>query len=150
MAAKTVKVEGLRELEQALRNLPKATARNTLNRVLIKRAEPVRDAWQERAPRGEGHYADSVIVGKRLTRRQAREAKRDGKNFAEVYIGSADPAGMQLEFGNEHMAAQPHARQVWEQEQDAVLDGIGQDLMTEIDKSAARLARKAARLAKKG
>lgn len=116
--------------------------------MLIKRAEPVRDAWRDRAPRDTGTYAESVIVGKKLNRRQGREAKRDGKSFAEIYIGTNDPAGVQLEFGNEHQPAQPHARAVWEAKQDDVVDGIGKDLMAEIDKSAARLARKAARLAK--
>lgn len=149
--ASVVKIEGLRELEQALAELPKSTARNTLRRVLKKRAEPVRDDWKAHAPRGEtGNYVESIIVGTRLTSRQSREAKKEGKDFAEIYIGSADPAGMQLEFGNEHMIAQPHARQVWESDKDAVLDGIAEDLGAEIEKARARLARKAARLAAKG
>lgn len=146
----TVKVEGLRDLQDALRELPKATQRNTLNRVLLKRAEPVRDTWKGKAPRGEGHLADSIIVGKRLTRRQAREAKKDGKSFAEVYVGTADPAGVQQEFGNVNHPAQPSGRPAWEETQDGVLDGIAKDLGAEIEKSRARLARKAARLAKKG
>jgi HK97 gp10 family phage protein len=145
----SVKIEGLRELEQMmLETLPKATARATLQRVLKKRALPVQAAWKAKAPRDEGHYADSIIVGTRLTKRQARDAKREGKFFAEVHIGTDDPAGQQQEFGNGNHPAQPSGRPAWEETQNDVLVGIGEDIMAEIDKSAARIGRKAQRLAR--
>lgn len=146
----TVKIEGLRELEKALSELPKATARNTLRRVLKARAEPVRDVWKGKVPVETGHYRESIIVGTRLTSRQAREAKREGKDFAEIHIGTSDPAGQQQEFGNINHPAQPSGRPAWDETQDRVLAGIADDLGAEIEKSRARLARKAARLAAKG
>lgn len=144
----TVKVEGLRELEQALNDLPKATARNTLVRVLKKGAVKVEQAWQPLVPVLSGHYRHSIISGpkSKLTRSQKREAKRDGKFFAEYFVGTSDPAGMQLEFGNVNMAAQPSGRPAWNSTQTGVLADIGKDLKIEIEKSAARLARKAAKL----
>jgi hypothetical protein len=76
-----VKIEGLRELDQALSELPKATARNTLQRALKKGAEHVRDVWQPEVPVTVGHYQHSIIVGpsSKLTGRQKRDAKRDGQ-----------------------------------------------------------------------
>ena len=147
-----VKVEGLADLEQALSELPKATARNTLQRTLKKGGEIVKEAWAPRVPKLTGHLEHSIIVGpsSKLTPRQKRDAKKDGKHFAEIHVGTSDPAGQQLEFGNIHQAAHPTGRPAWEATKDQVLNGIAKDLGTEIEKSAARLARKAARLAAKG
>jgi HK97 gp10 family phage protein len=147
MVVDRVSMKGLRELEQALTELPKATARNTLNRVLKLAAEPVQRAWQAKAPRESGALAKSVIVGKRLTRRQAKDAKREGKFFAELHVGTADPAGVQQEFGNINHPAQPSGRPAWEQTQDMALATISVELGGEIEKARARLARKAAKLA---
>lgn len=147
-----VKVEGLADLDKALSELPKATARNTLQRVLKRRAEPVKEAWQQNAPVLTGHYERSIIVGpsSRLTARQKRDAKKEGKYFAEIHIGTSDPAGQQNEFGNSHMPANPSGRPAWEATKDGTLDGIAKDLGDEIEKARARLARKASRLAAKG
>jgi HK97 gp10 family phage protein len=144
-----VKIEGLRELDQALSELPKATARNTLQRALKKGAEHVRDVWQPEVPVLSGHYQHSIIVGpsSKLTGRQKRDAKREGKFFAEMHVGTSDPAGQMLEFGNIHMPANPTARPAWDITQESVLEGIAKDLGDEIEKARARRARKAARLA---
>jgi hypothetical protein len=144
--------EGLSDLENALGELPKATARNTLVRALKKGAEHVQQVWAPEVPRRTGEYERSVIAGpsSKLTRRQRRDAKKEGKYFAEYHVGTSDPAGMQLEFGNSHMAAQPTARPAWEVTQESVLAGIGKDIGDEIEKARARLTRKATRLAAKG
>lgn len=148
----TVRIEGLRELERALAELPKATARNTLQRVLKKAAEPTADAWKAKAPRDAGQYAESIIVGpsSKLTGRQKKDAKKEGKHFAEIHVGTADPAGQQQEFGNINHPAQPSGRPAWKETQDGALNTIKAELGGEIEKSAARLASKAARLAAKG
>lgn len=149
MAAVTVKVEGLRELDHALSELPKATARNTLQRVLKKGAQKVQAAWEPKIPVLTGHLKRSVIVGpsSKLSPRQKKDAKKEGKYFAEMHVGTADPAGQFNEFGTVHMAAQPSGRPAWDETQSAVLEGIASDLGEEIEKASARLARKAARLA---
>lgn len=148
----SAKVEGLSDLTFALGELPKATARNTLQRTLKKGGEKVRDAWAPNVPKLTGHYEHSIIVGpsSKLTSRQKRDAKKEGKYFAEQHVGTSDPAGQQNEFGNIHMAANPSGRPAWEATKEDVLAGIGTDLGTEIEKARARLARKAARLAAKG
>lgn len=145
-----VRIDGLSDLDQALSDLPKATQRNTLQRTLKKGAEKVRDAWQPKVPVLSGHYQHSIIVGpsSKLTPRQRKDARREGKHFSEMHVGTSDPAGQQNEFGNIHMPANPSGRPAWEETKDKVLQGIGSDLAEEIEKARARLARKAARLVK--
>jgi hypothetical protein len=65
--AEIVRIEGLKELEAALAELPKATARNTLKRSLTKGADIVDAAAQQNAPQETGKLERSVIVGSRLT-----------------------------------------------------------------------------------
>jgi hypothetical protein len=115
----------------------------------MSRAELVKDAWQAKAPVLTGHYERSIIIGpsSKLTPRQKRDAKQEGPYFSEIHIGTSDPAGQQLEFGNAHMAAEPSGRPAWDSTQGEVLEGIGKDFGDEIEKSRARLARKAAKLA---
>jgi hypothetical protein len=122
----------------------------SLMRKPKKGAQRVQGAWQPKVPVLSGHYQHSIIVGpsSKLTSRQKRDAKKEGKYFAEQHVGTSDPAGQQLEFGNIHMPAHPSGRPAWDATKDAVLDGIAKDLGDEIEKSRARLARKAARLAK--
>lgn len=150
--AEAVKIEGLADLEQALGELPKATARNTLQRALKKGAEHVQEVWQPIVPVLTGHYQHSILVGpsSKLTRTQRRDAKKEGKFFAEMHVGTSDPAGMQLEFGNVNMPAHPSGRPAWNATQENVLADIAKDIGEEIEKARARLARKAARLAAKG
>jgi hypothetical protein len=148
-------VEGLADLDRALGELPKATARAALRRAglaaLVPFVERVRsmapvDADPQSSPkRPPGTLRDSYIAGTKLNKSQARTARREGRSFVEVYAGTNDAAGAQTEFGNAHQAAQPHARPAWDASQGDVIEGVGRNLFVEIVKSAARLARRAAR-----
>lgn len=150
MARNTVKVEGLRDLDRALQELPKATQRATLRRVLKKAAKPVEESMQAKAPKLTRDLEQSIVTGTKLTRRQARYARREGKSFSEIYVGTSNPAGVPQEFGTFKESAQPFGRPAWAETQDQALKIIGDELGGEIDKSRARLARKAAKLAAKG
>lgn len=89
-----VHIEGLRELDAALATLSKAAAKGVLRRVLKEAAEPVANKMRGLAPRGEDqHLRESITVGTRLTKKQAAQARRAGKNFQEMYVGTANPAG---------------------------------------------------------
>ncbi|EQB03682.1 MULTISPECIES: hypothetical protein [Sphingobium] len=145
-------IEGLAALDFALGDLPKSTARATLVRAGKKALEPFIDDVRHLAPvdadpestpnRPPGTLRDSYVIGTKLNKSQAKTARKEGKNFAEVYAGTNDPAGIQTEFGNAHQAPQPHARPAWDGVQKEVLDGIGTLLWDEIYKSAQRLARR--------
>ena len=64
--------------------------------------------------------------------------------------GNVPPQGIQQEFGNRNHGPQPFMRPAWDGGQDALLEGIKDDLWAEIERAAARQAKKAARLAAKG
>ncbi|MBY5733505.1 hypothetical protein HFO26_24960 [Rhizobium leguminosarum] len=144
----TVNVDGLKELDRALRGLKASTAKSVARRVLMKAGEPIAEAGRAQAPLGPtGNLKASYGVGTKLTRRQSKLAKKE--NDVEVYIGPNDPAAIQTEFGNEHQAPEPHLRPAWDAGKDRALEDIKTGLWAEISKAVARLARKADRLARK-
>jgi HK97 gp10 family phage protein len=144
----SVRVEGLAELEAALAELPKATGKNVLKRVLMAAAAPIEAEAAAAAPHFTGRLRRDVATGTRLTRRQAGLARKLGRSEVEVHVGVKDPAGIQNEFGNIHQRAQPFLRPAWDANKDGALQTIASQLGEEIEKSAARLARRAARRAK--
>jgi HK97 gp10 family phage protein len=156
--APRVRVEGLRELEKTLAELPKATAKGVLRRVLLKRGKPLADTMRALAPddpeTGGKDLRSSVAVGTKLSTRQARlhrAATRDDKAFAEVFVGAGPlPQAHLQEFGAAHHGPQPFARPAWDSHKLGILNGLKEDLGTEIMKSAKRLADRRAKLAAKG
>ena len=116
----SVRVEGLNELDKALGELPKATARNVLKRILLKAGTPIRDAAKANAPYKEGELRESIAVSSRMKNktgnaeyaaamraglgkdaavaamRGARRAAGGKGSFAEVAVGpgkAKDKAG---------------------------------------------------------
>ncbi|WP_085025289.1 HK97-gp10 family putative phage morphogenesis protein [Ensifer aridi] len=143
-----VKVEGFRELDKALQQLKRATAKGVARRVLQKAGEPIAEAGRDNAPLGPtGNLKASYGVGTKLTKRQAKLHRKQSP--VEVFVGPNDPAAIQTEFGNQHQAAEPHLRPAWDAKKDRALEIIGEELAGEIEKAAARAARRAARLARK-
>lgn len=148
MAKQSFRIEGLRECEDALRELPKATARNVLLRVLKAQGQPIAQAGMANAPKETGELSESYTVGTKLLRRQKRMHKKESP--VEVFVGpTPHPKSVQTEFGNAHQAPHPHLRPAWDANWRRVLEGIKAALAAEIEKTAARLARKAARMAAK-
>lgn len=148
MARQTFKIEGLAELDEALSELPKATARNVLLRTLKEQGEPIRADGETNAPRDKGGLKQSYAVSTKLSTRQKKLNKKESD--VEVYIGPGPAAkGVQTEFGNAHQAPHPHLRPAFDGNVQRVLNGIKNELATQIDKAVQRLARKAERLAAK-
>lgn len=147
MAVRQVfKVEGLAELDEALQELPKATARAVLVRTLKKEGQRIADAGEAYAPKRTGELAASYTVTQKLSRRQ--RAQNIKESDVEVYIGpTPHTKSIQTEFGNAHQRPEPHMRPAWDANWRAVLDGIRDTLESEIEKTRARIARKAERLA---
>lgn len=141
----TVKIEGLREVDAALGQLGKATGRNVMRRVAIKRLQPIADEMKANAPVDQSDLRDSIIV---TTKNPKRNRKR---SEVEAHAGPGrHPQAHLQEFGTAHHAPQPFARPAWDGGKDALLEGIADDFWTEIGKAAARQAKKAARLAARG
>lgn len=148
----TVHISGLRELDAALGELPKATARSVLRRVGIKALQPMADAAREMAPddptTGGVDLKASITVGTKLNDRQKKlQRRRDDKAFAEVYMGTNDPAGVQQEFGNVNHGPQSFMRPAFSAHAEGAVKIVGKELGDEIEKAAKRLARRAAKKA---
>ena len=145
-SSKPVKFEGGRELDAALGQLPKATGRNVLKRTLKHAIQPIADAARANAPKQTLHLVESLDEGFRLNKRQSR-ANRNSKSFQEIHFGATnDPAARHQEFGTVNHPAQPYLRPAWEANRQEAFNRIGPSLWEEIEKAAARAARKTARL----
>lgn len=151
MSKTFLKLEGGRDLERALGEMKKATAKAVTRRALKKAAEPILQAYKARTVVATGTLLDNELVGTKLNRRQAALNRKMGKSEVEIHIGTADPAGVQQEFGNVRQAANPALTPAWDAEGgQPALDRIGTEMATEIARTAARAARRAARMAAKG
>jgi HK97 gp10 family phage protein len=157
--AERVKVEGLRELQVALKELPKATGKNVLRRVLKTVAQPLAEAMRSMAPDDPGTQGDDLRSGiaasPNLSPRQKSANKKifgDEKTAAEIFVGpsAANFYGFFQEFGTVHHAPQPFMRPAWDAGKGPLLDSIEDALWTEIAKTAARLAKRQAKRAAAG
>ena len=152
--ANTVRVGGLKELEAALKELPRSTGKAALRRALKKAAQPVADSAASKAPVDEGALRESIGVGTKLTRRQRgvhRKMFKSDKASVEMFVGAGGlPQAITQEFGTVDHSPQPFMRAAWDAEKSGVLESIKDDLWAEIEKAAQRHARKMARLARKG
>ena len=152
-----VKVEGLRELDDAIGQLKKATARALLRRVLKQAVVPFVNMAQSMAPVLTGGLKLSIGASTKLSRSQKRglaKAVRQGtraRSFAELHAGpAASQQGHLQEFGTEHHPAQPYMRPAWDATRQTILNSIKALTGAEIKRTADRAARKAARLAARG
>ena len=145
-------ISGFDELEAELDRLSLATAKGTLRRSLKKAALPMADLMRGVVPRGDtasDQLAESIAVSTKLSKQQAaqhRKMFRDDKASVEMFVGPGpDPAAWNQEFGNINHGPQSFVRPAWDRDHEAMLDRLGKDIWTEIQKSVARTDRKAAR-----
>lgn len=78
----TVTIDGLKELDKALGELTKATARNVVKRVLVKAGEPIAAAAAQYAPKDTLELSESIVVSSKIQndigRAEYAEAMRQG------------------------------------------------------------------------
>ncbi|QPM89380.1 HK97-gp10 family putative phage morphogenesis protein [Pseudooceanicola algae] len=144
----SMKLEGFKEIEITLKQLPRATAKNTGRRILRKAATPIAEAGGSNAPRDSGGLVASYGVGTKLTKSQKKAARGLSKSQVEVFAGPGEggyQAGLQTEFGNEHQAPEPHLRPAWDAHKNDALEIISSGYWEEVQKVVARYARKLAR-----
>jgi len=142
--AETFKMTGLKELEQALGQMPKATARAAAVRALRQGGEPIARAARRLAPVNQGDLVESIDVGTTLARSQ--QGDKGAVAPVEVHVGPGQhPQAITQEFGTFKEPAQPFLTPAWEAERMNALDIVGTALGIEVEKTAARLARKAAK-----
>lgn len=152
MAKTTVKLEGLRDVEAVLKELPKAAAKGVMRRVLTKRAKVVAEDYRGRVRVEDGDLRDSIGVSTKLSRRQkSKHRSIEGKATVEVFVGAGPlPQAITEEFGTVEQAAHPALRPAWDANQGRMVEGIKDDMWDETKKTAARRARKLARAAARG
>ncbi len=146
MARMPFKLEGGRDLLNTLADLPKAAQQGVLRRVMTKAIEPIAKNVTAKAPKRFGDLEESMTTGgkNKLNKRQ-RSLNRESRNETQVHFGTADPAGIASEFGNEHQAAQPFFRSEWESGKDGARRTIERELGDEIVKTATRRAKRLAK-----
>ena len=162
-----MKIEGLRELENKLNELGKSASKTVMRNTLKKAAEPIAESARASAPVDTGNLKASIGVSTKLSkaqkRAQAKSAKASGgKDFSEIFVGSASPVAHLVEFGtaphinqgkfagSQHpgTSPQPFMRPAWESNKDSSLDIIKSELASQIVKAAGRAAKKAAKKGK--
>jgi HK97 gp10 family phage protein len=165
-----IKVQGLKELDAALGQLrTKAMAKGVVKRALFGAAEPMHQMAQDAAPgrddpnekiyygrganrreRRPGTTKALVQIGDRLTRRQASQARKAGKHFVEIYVGTRDAKAHLEEIGSVNQAATPFMRTAFSNQAEPTINRFVDTLSRELEKAAAREAKRTARLARKG
>lgn len=170
----SVRVEGLKELNESLADLSRATAGNVLKRAVGAGAAVIAEDALTRAPVDRGRLRANILVSKpkiitpgkaayaramqetgdrAIAAQAARNANREAGGTGRAAVSHAGPAkgvgqGILQEFGTAHHPPQPFMRPAWDARGEDAAREIGNVLKEEIDKAVARAARKAARLAK--
>jgi hypothetical protein len=168
MSGITAKMElvGLADTIAALNALPPRLVKGTLDRVLRQVAEPILQDAAARVRRRTGRTAAKLTISKSLSARQkGSEPLRDGPWERVLYIG-AKPGRVAhlLEFGTRHRATRgggrkrpgmkpanrgsaqplPFMRPAWDTGKDRALAEFGRILGIEVERTAARLAKRLA------
>lgn len=140
-----VTIEGLGETIAALGELKLSTQKGVLRRVGIDGLAPFLAELEANTVRLTGQLEESETIGTHLSRRQAQIQAHEKDSEVEVYAGPGPlPQAIQEEFGNRHQAARPFVRPAWDAKEGEVRDRVAQGLGAEVEKTAQRVARRAA------
>jgi HK97 gp10 family phage protein len=164
------KIEGLKELEAGLEQFKRSTQRGILERALKRAAKPVVDEAKAAAPVRTGALKKSIstkvirsnagkaafakAMGSGASREEAGLAARDANRAARgqgasalVRVQATAPHAIFAEFGTRHSPAHPFMGPAFQHGGSTVPKSIAADIKIEMEKSARRIA---ARAAKKG
>jgi HK97 gp10 family phage protein len=164
----TLKVEGLAELQKGLEQFKKSTQTGVLNRVLKRAAKPVEAAAKSNAPVDSGELRDSItteVVRTNAGKAAFAEAMRSGSSRAEAgqaaRSANREAAGRGasatvrvrakaryahlVEWGTRKASAHPFLGPALRHNESAAVKSIAADLKSEIEKTATRVARRAAK-----
>ncbi|WP_068115239.1 hypothetical protein [Tropicimonas marinistellae] len=157
-----VETQGFRDAEKALAALPRSTARSVVRRVLKKTLEPMRDTADS--------YSEqfNIAISSKLSPRQRGLARADfAGHVVAMYVGPVQEDGSHaphahlIEFGTAERfhkdgkavgrinPPEPFMRPAYDLWSATALELLGGYLWAEIEKTVARRAAKAARVAGK-
>lgn len=149
----SMKMEGFRDLDRALAELPAGTARGVVRRVMKRELAPVANMANAFWPGAD----DAVFkIGSKLVRSQP--AAKRGASIVNMFVGADRyvPHAHLIEWGTgpRHqksgkyvgaVAPSPALTPAWEMNKDLVLRGLGAGLWEEISRTLDRRARRAAK-----
>lgn len=159
-----VTVEGLKELEAVMESLGKSLSRGVMRRAATKALTPMIEDAKSRvsaSTQNTGDLEASMGVSSKLSKTQAKAAKKETKSFVEMYAGAGSlQQATLLEFGTGErftsggksvgtMQPEPYMRPAFDAAKGDMPQAVGRELWIDIEKTAARKARRDARKAAK-
>lgn len=167
-----IKIEGLSDLDKALSNLTKAVGKGVLRRSLKQAAEPMADLARSLTPEDTGALKKSIEISALLNGKEKsghRKLHRDDRSAVELFVGPSYKLGKGgrhghlVEFGtaphknkgqfagtwHPGTAPRPFMRPAFDTQARPTVERLRPILWSEIEKAAAKAARKEARRAAK-
>jgi HK97 gp10 family phage protein len=150
-----VSVEGLADLEREMTQLSKSAGRRVLRNSLQKSTPQLIQEMKSNAPVNSGALRDSITASTKLAKRQSgihRKMFRDDRLSAEVFVGPSYNLGAGgrhahlLEFGTVNMSPQPFMRPAFDGDKMSLLGRVENNLRNELNKSLARMMKRAKKL----
>lgn len=144
-----LKLEGFKELEQALAGLNSNTAKGVARRTMKKELKPIASMANAFWP---GSDDNVFVVTSKVAKRQPQPKK--GRAILNMFVGAAGtPHAHLIELGTGprsqkngrytgSVAPQPMLQPAWDAYKSQMLDGLKKSLGNEIEKTFARLAAK--------
>mgnify|MGYP003441645901 FL=1 len=123
----TVKIEGMAQLQRNLQKFADDLGKKggALDDSLQRSAERIRDRARAIVPVKTGNLRDSIEV--------KRDATSESGYTVEVDLEQA-PYGVDVEFGNSYMEAQPFMRPAFDEAERQETDEIADELRREIER----------------
>ncbi len=153
----TLTIEGFAELGAALDEMNKATAKGVMQRILTKAAQPIADGAASltrigpdkkgKHPHKGGRLKHGWHVSTKLNKAQKKiERNLETTSFTTVYVGASPfVEAITEEFGTVRgVKPHPMLRPTWDAGKLGVLQYIIDHLGEEIEKTAARAAKRSA------
>ncbi|WP_315900704.1 hypothetical protein [Mameliella alba] len=155
-----MKVEGFREIERALADLPRGTAKSVVRRAMKKELTPIANMANALWP---GSDDDVFRISPKVSRSQKGDSKAlTGASIVNMFVGAnkapavGAPHAHLIEFGTgprSHesgkfvgaVSPQPMLQPAWDAHSLGLLEGLGARIWDEIAKTLARRAKKAAK-----
>lgn len=129
-----IKIEGLKELDNRLKNLPFKVQKKVLNAAVRSGATIIKKEAKQRVPVRSGFLKKNILV---------RKKKKQPIDKPIYQVGCSNKAwyGRIIEFGSRMVAARPWLRPAFDVSKQKVLDQIRKKLKIGIEREAAKLAR---------
>lgn len=142
MVQQVTKLEGFRELSDALGKLNKSTERSLLRRVAIRALEPIQERAKQIVPVDEGHLRDSIVIGTKLTKNAKAADRQEPRQGVRMFLGSASRNAVPREYGTFRTPGTFFLSSSWYSLRDKMLDQVRDDIWKSIEKVAKRAAKR--------